>query len=228
MIKKPFGLTQQDFGDALETLRVSVSEVAKETGIPRNYLSDFRNHGTPMRREYVAKLRDYCEQQGLEFEPAPAPTSARRVAPAASPDARVVAMQAMRRYLPIADAVSDEALARAMDVMDDADARLRTLLKMPATKPGFFEITDDEWNGATQAALDEANNILAAGYIVFRILRGFPALTSNPSIDEPKTVRDILLARSKDTLVKAGVIAAAEVEQPATEQQPEETEETDA
>jgi hypothetical protein len=68
-IKAPAGgVTGEDFTAALEALRVSVAEVAKATGIPRTYLSDLRNHGTPLRREYAAKLRDWLIGEGVEFE----------------------------------------------------------------------------------------------------------------------------------------------------------------
>ena len=58
-IKQPAGgVTGQDFTDALESLRKSVAEAAKATGIPRTYLSDLRNHGTPLRSEYAATVAE--------------------------------------------------------------------------------------------------------------------------------------------------------------------------
>lgn len=64
--KQPI-LTKQDFETALVTLRLSVSEVARETGIPRHVVSHFRNYSDGMKPEQVAKLRDFLESKGVEF-----------------------------------------------------------------------------------------------------------------------------------------------------------------
>ncbi len=61
-------LTKEDFESAVVTLRLSVSEVARETGIPRHIVSHFRNYGDGMKPEQVAKLRDYLESKGVEFD----------------------------------------------------------------------------------------------------------------------------------------------------------------
>lgn len=66
-IKPQHTLTKEDFETALVTHRLSVSEVARETGIPRHILSHFRNYGDGMKPEQLAKLRDYLEGLGVEF-----------------------------------------------------------------------------------------------------------------------------------------------------------------
>jgi hypothetical protein len=66
-IKQQHVLTKQDFEAALVTLRLSVSEVARETGIPRHVVSHFRNYSDGMKPEQLAKLRDYLEDKGVEF-----------------------------------------------------------------------------------------------------------------------------------------------------------------
>ena len=80
-IKQQPVLTKKDFEAALVTLRLSVSEVARESGIPRHVVSHFRNYGDGLKPEQTAKLRDYLESKGVEFTDdaeapaAPQPTS---------------------------------------------------------------------------------------------------------------------------------------------------------
>jgi len=66
-IKQQPVLTKEDFETVLVTLRLSVSEVARETGIPRHVVSHFRNYGDGLKPEQAAKLRDWLESRGVEF-----------------------------------------------------------------------------------------------------------------------------------------------------------------
>jgi len=79
-IKQNQPLTKGDFEAALVTQRLSVSEVARETGIPRHIVSHFRNYGDGLKPEQAAKLRDYLEGLGVEFtdeaEASPTPQQA--------------------------------------------------------------------------------------------------------------------------------------------------------
>ena len=66
-IKQQPVLTKEDFETALVTLRLSVSEVSRESGVARHIVSHFRNYGDGLKPEQAAKLRDYFESKGLEF-----------------------------------------------------------------------------------------------------------------------------------------------------------------
>lgn len=66
-IKKQAALTKEDFEEALITLRLSVSEVSRESGIPRHIVSHFRNYGDGLKPEQAAKLQDFFESKGIEF-----------------------------------------------------------------------------------------------------------------------------------------------------------------
>lgn len=66
-IKQKRILTKEDFETSVVTLRLSVSEVSRETGIPRHIVSHFRNYGDGMKPEQVAKLRDFFESKGIQF-----------------------------------------------------------------------------------------------------------------------------------------------------------------
>ena len=50
-IRKKTVLSKEDFEGALVTLRLSVSEVQRDTRIPRGSLSQFRNYGEGLRPE---------------------------------------------------------------------------------------------------------------------------------------------------------------------------------
>lgn len=66
-IKQQPVLSKEDFEAALVTLHLSVSEVARETEVPRHVVSHFRNYGDGLKPEQAAKLRDYLESKGVEF-----------------------------------------------------------------------------------------------------------------------------------------------------------------
>lgn len=66
-IKQTQHLTKGDFEAALATQRLSVSEVARQTGIPRHIVSHFRNYGDGLKPEQATTLRDYLEGIGVEF-----------------------------------------------------------------------------------------------------------------------------------------------------------------
>lgn len=65
-IKKTVLLSKEDFESALVELRLSVSEVARETGLPRQYISHFRTYGDGLKPEQVAKVRDFIEARLAE------------------------------------------------------------------------------------------------------------------------------------------------------------------
>ena len=60
-------LTKEDFEAALIELRLSVSEVSRESGLPRHIISHFRGYGDGLKPEQAAKLRGYFESKGIEF-----------------------------------------------------------------------------------------------------------------------------------------------------------------
>lgn len=213
-IKNQAVLTKEDFDAALVTLRSSVSEVSRESGIPRHQLSHFRNYGDGLKPEQSAKLRDYLEDKGIEFteeDAAPKrfiPTSSEQPAFTA-PHPRLEAIQAVRCYFPISDAVPDKVVANTMDIMEEADARLLALFKTNIERDdGIFgggELTDE-----TKAALQETFGLMAGNYLIFRMLRGWRAFNLKPTNDAPETVSDMVFSTFKQHLIDAGLIESEE------------------
>lgn len=54
-LKETESLSRADFDAAVVRLRLNVSEIAKEVGIPRTYLSEFRNGDRKLRPENLAR-----------------------------------------------------------------------------------------------------------------------------------------------------------------------------
>ena len=69
-IKQRNAITKLDFEESLNYLGETVSGIAKQTGIPRAYLSDLKNRNVPLARAQEDKLRTYLDGQGVEFDDA--------------------------------------------------------------------------------------------------------------------------------------------------------------
>lgn len=205
-IKKQPVLTKDDFEQALIALRLSVSEVARETGIPRHVVSHFRNYNDGMKPEELAKLRDYLEGLGVEF------TDKEEVADQSQPTIASLHPQLgvgiqQVHYFPISSNIPDEVIRDAMYIMDENDARLMLLLQNKLERNGGF-LGNGELTEETKATLQEAFALLAGNYITFRLLRGWPVLNVQPTNDKPQTVRDMILQTFMQPLIDAGLIVA--------------------
>ncbi|TAN76327.1 MAG: hypothetical protein EPN14_08025 [Gallionella sp.] len=216
-IKQQPILTQEDFEAALVTLRLSVSEVSRESGIPRHIVSHFRNYGDGLKPEQAAKLRDYFVERGVEFTEDEGLTDQKGQAPTIAslhPQLGVGIQQV--HHFPISSNIPDEVIRDAMYIMDENDARLMLLLQNKLERDeGFFG--DGELTEETKATLQEAFALLAGNYITFRLLRGWPALNVQPTSEKPQTVRDMILQTFMQPLVDAGLIVAPEqTEKPET------------
>lgn len=217
-IKQATTLTKEDFEEAIVILRLSVSEVSRETGIPRHIVSHFRNYGDGMKPEQLARLRDYFEAQGVEFDETE--ESATHKAHATGVDSLSPQLNVslkVEHYFPISNTIADDVVRDAMSMMEENDARLAVLLKTKAEyEQGFFG--DGELTEETQAALQETFALLANNYLIFRMLRGWRALNQPPADENFKTVRDMLMETFKQPLIEAGLIEA-DVEPVATNEE---------
>jgi hypothetical protein len=206
-IKQPTVLTKEDFESAVVTLRLSVSEVARETGIPRNIVSHFRNYGDGMKPEQVAKLRDYLESKGVEFDDEKKPTTTDAAPGIASLNPQLSVGLKVEHYFPLSNNIADEVIREAMFIMDENDARLAVLLQTKLERESVL-FGEGDLTEETKAALQETFALLAGNYITFRMLRGWRALNVQPSTEKPETVRDMILQTFMQPLVDAGLIVA--------------------
>lgn len=223
-IKQQPVLTKEDFEAALVTLRMSVSEVARETGVPRHIVSHFRNYGDGLKPEQAAKLRDFLEDKGIEFtEDEAEPTEQQSVETASIPSLNPQLSVGLKveHYFPISNSVPDDVVRDALYSMEENDARLVTLFQTELDRDDGFlgsgELTDE-----SKAILQEAFALLAANYVTFRMLRGWPALNVKPTTEKPETVRDMILQTFTPQLVEAGLIADPALPDAETETEGEE------
>lgn len=207
-IKQRNTITKRDFEDALDYLNVSVSEVAKASGIPRAYLSDLKTRSVPLRRENDEKLRAYLQGQGVEFEEnGQAPADDEPGAP--HPALRTETVT--RCFFPIAENLDQDVIERVIGAMDKNDARLNALLsKQAERKKGFTwpgPACDGERTNATNTARKEIETLFAENYVLFRMLCGWRALNGNGDANGIETLRDLVMADYRPRLIEAGLIS---------------------
>jgi len=223
-IKQQPILTKEDFEAALVTLRLSVSEVSRETGIPRHIVSHFRNYGDGLKPEQAAKLRDWLESKGVEF--AEDELGAHEATPgidSLSPQLGVGFK--IEHYFPISNNIPDEVVRDALYIMEENDARLMMLLQAKLERNGGL-FGNGGLTEETTATLQETFALLAGNYITFRMLRGWPALNVQPTTEKPETVRDMIMQTFMQPLVDAGLIVAPLQAEEPSPVEPEEEGET--
>lgn len=203
-------ITKPDFEEALSHLGLSVQACAKETGIPRGYLSDLKNRDVPLRKDDDVKLREFFADQGVEFEKA----SAQR-----SPAKRDV--REVRYVWPVAETVDDEALAGVQRIIEENDARMAVLLKQQAQRSDGVFFGDGSLAKEAQQALQEAGVLMAENYVLLRMVRGWPALGVKAAGDGAETIRDVLFATFRARLEEAGLVEPMD-EEPADKGEEEE------
>lgn len=206
-IKQQHTLTKEDFEAALVTLRLSVSEVSRESGIPRHVVSHFRNYGDGLKPEQAARLRDWLESKGVEFTDEVDAPARRSVPGMDSLNPQLSVGLKVEHHFPISNNVPDEVIREALYIMEENDARLVLLLQTKLERNGGLFGNEDLTDEA-KATLQETFALLAGNYITFRMLRGWPALNVQPSTEKPETVRDMVLQTFMQPLIDAGLIAA--------------------
>lgn len=206
-IKQPETLSRADFDQAVVRLRLNVSELAKETGIPRTYLSEFRNGDRQLRPEHQAKLRDYFEGKGVEFEG----SKGEGQPPAADPKAPHprLAVGAVC-FFPVRADLDDARVRTVMQEIDRNDKRIAELLDKKATRAAAFG-GKGEYSDETQAAGRELFALCSANYMLVRYLTG----TDNPLARPTKqnSLGAILLETMREGVERAGIEIAASPEE---------------
>jgi hypothetical protein len=174
-IKKPDTLTRYDLDQAVIALRLNISEVAKDTGVPRTYISEFRNGNRRLLPEHQAKLRDYFEGMGVEFigEPEPSGTLPAATQQTDSPtltDPEGIQRAVLAiRHLAIDPAITREQAEAILEKIAANDREAGELLQEKA-ESGVFS----DWSEATDAMLKGVFGLFAANYVLLRHLQGRP------------------------------------------------------
>lgn len=225
-VKQQYTVTKADFEAALATHRLSVSEVSRETGIPRHICSHFRNYGDGMKPEQLAKLRDYLEGLGVEFTDEEQPEAA---APLAAPQSlRLPAILSddgltqrtalVCRHLFVDERITDEQVAEAgesiLDSFEQAKALLDVKLETNFLLGGYTEETDarmrELWGHLARIGL-------LCLHLQGRVLIDQSRFANPLRDDKPDTLGDLLFATYREAL--AGL---HQVEPGDTAEEPEE------
>jgi len=209
-VKQQPVLTKKDFEAALVTLRLSVSEVARETGIPRHVVSHFRNYGDGMKPEQLAKLRDYLEVLGVEFsdEEQPEATTAQPASNAAlqlpailSDDGLTQRTALVCRHFFIDERIRDEQIEEAGERIQESFHLAKKLLDVKLETRFLSEAYDEE----TESKMRELWGHLASIGLVCLHMQGRvlvdQARFANPLQDgKPDTLGDLLFITYRDAL----------------------------
>ncbi len=230
-IKQNHVLTKEDFEAALVTQRLSVSEVARETRIPRHIVSHFRNYGDGLKPEQAAKLRDYFESLGVEFtveEKSPTtqqqPTSLQplKLPFILADDGLTQRTALVCRHFFIDERITDDQLKEAAERIEASFGQAKDLLDVELVSNW------SSYDEATETKLRElwghlARIGLVSLHLQGRILINQDRLLADPLPDgkeaEPKTLGDMLFNSYRDAV--AGLSAC---EQPKQAEEEETTE----
>ena len=211
-------LSRDDFRAALDSHQISISQVAKATGIPRSYVSEFLSIGRALKPEQLQKVRDFLEGEGVEFEDAP-PAD-----PRASDELPPSLAVANICHFPIRpDRVAEAKVILAE--IERNDVRIAELLDAKANRKSAYAWVVDEGDGdlteETESDLRELFALFGANYMLFRYL----TLEKSP-LDRSKddrSLRSVMVEILKESFDKAGVrTAPTELEPPTPEPEAEE------
>lgn len=188
-------LTREDYNAAQVTLGLTYAEVGKETGIPRQYLSEFRAGTRNLLPEHQRKLRSYFEDRGIVFEdyedtPAsaiPLPATPPRAAAVNMPeDVRTASITCL--HFSIAEDIQPNTLRKIVGQMIANETKLEELLGKKAAA-GIL----DDWSSETEADLAEAKGLMAQNFVLFSLAQGKSfAHRDTPENEDAETVRDVL------------------------------------
>lgn len=209
-IKQNYALTRAEFDEALVRLRLNVSEVAKETSIPRSYCSEFRNGDRQLRPEQLAKLKDYFESKGLVFEndepAAEQQPIAEPIYDLNNPDTEGFKRTLLAvKHLAIDPKISDHEAKSIIAKVKANDREIELFLKEKAER-GFI----DDWSELTDTYLRQVFGLLSENYLLECKLKGRPLVVLEDSNDadsdsfEIVTIADVLvylLRKQNSTLV---------------------------
>lgn len=224
-IKQNQPITKEDFEAALETQRLSVSEVARETGIPRHIVSHFRNYGDGMKIEQAAKLRDYLEGLGVEFTEEQAsstplqPTQALKLPLILSDDGLTQRTALVCRHFFIDERINEEQIEEAGKRIEESFTQTKELMGVELGR----EWLSDNFDEATSTKLRElwghlARIGLVSLHLQGRVLINQERILANAQAGEdkpkPMTFGDLLSDTYSEIVAGVNVPAEEEAEEP--------------
>lgn len=222
-IKQNPVLTKEDFESALVTQRLSVSEVARQTGIPRHIVSHFRNYGDGLKPEQATTLRDYLEGLGVEFTDDDYESSAPLASPHGlrlptilSDDGLTQRTALVCRHFFIDERISDEQIEEAGERILESFEETKGLIDVKLESRAF----SSDYDEATDTKLRELWGHLARIGLVClhmqgRVLLDQARFTNPQPASKPATLGDLLFNTYHEALATG--LQQTEPDEPAEE-----------
>jgi hypothetical protein len=222
-IKQHQHLTKGDFEAALASQRLSISQVARDTSIPRHVVSHFRCYGDGMKPDQLATLRNYLEGLGVEFAEESGESVAQLVAPHGlrlpailSDDGLTQRTALVCRHFFIDERISDEQIEEAGERILESFEQAKELMDVKLESRAF----SSDYDEATETKLRELWGHLARIGLVCLHMQGRVLLDqarfTNPQPDsKPATLGDLLFNAYHEAL--ASGLQQTEPEDPAEE-----------
>lgn len=162
-------LSKEDFEDAVAAVNMTLADIAKQTGVNRQYLSEFKCGDRNLRAEMRQKLRDFFESRGVEFVGAEEIEDDED----ADPDAPITALPAADRKAVLREldsveqknnqqlampieyhfAFPDDITGKSARVQSELDQGLAAEAILRRTLAGTFKVRDTNGKAATHADL---------------------------------------------------------------------------
>jgi transcriptional regulator with XRE-family HTH domain len=169
-------LSKEDFEDAVAAVNMTLADIAKQTGINRQYLSEFKCGDRNLRAEMREKLREFFESKGVEFVGADSNLDEDDDTPSSTRPTRIAAALAavfpsptfalsVAADLPEGDRAA--ALAEVDAIVRENDRKLA--MPVGYTSPLIF---DPELSDDAKAVNEELSQGLAYESVLRRVLAG--------------------------------------------------------
>jgi hypothetical protein len=206
-IKQQHPLTKEDFEAALTSQRLSISQVARDTGIPRHIVSHFRNYGDGMKPDQLAALREYLEGLGVEFteevegQATQAKPQGLRLPAILSDDGLTQRTALVCRHFFIDERISNEQIEEGGERIQESFDHAKELLDVKLENRAFSGNYDEE----TEIKLRELWGHLARIGLVClhmqgRVLLDQARFANHIPESKPVTLGDLLFTTYRDAL----------------------------
>ncbi|MFO6418588.1 hypothetical protein ACLBKS_00120 [Hylemonella sp. W303a] len=205
MSTSPKGITPEQLRQAAKDLNLTVAVIAESTGIPKAYISEFRNEKRELALTQQIELRNFLEAQytaqGVEM-----PTSEMEEAPRIS--------QVSRPAILLDPDLPKNAAEKLFDLIEANRVKVAAILESDFKSGGMF---GGEFSIETEGAIRELFGLLALSHIAFLMLQGKNLLPSTlPEASKPKTLGDwfysYIASSPLSDLIPVAVMAEPEAE----------------
>jgi transcriptional regulator with XRE-family HTH domain len=207
-------ITPDQSRSARRELGISQADVASALSLNRQYLSEFENgHTSRLTSNQLRKLRSFYEEkiseakahgEEIELEFGESQQSDK-------PFAELETFTAKRFTLSVADEVPIDVMGKALDSVQQNDARLAVLLEQQVSRDEGL-LGSGEFSEETVEALQEVFALLSLNYVLYRMLSGWPALKLAASSEAPQTLRDVIFDTYRERLEAVGLVNAETAE----------------